>query len=88
QDQVYRNRTKMNEDLLRTGDLSLVLIRPTKRDTGEYRCEVRREGDVLRGKTVHLIVKAPTVPVQNQPEDIRTRSSSTDPTPLMAEHQV
>ncbi|MEQ2282081.1 hypothetical protein AMECASPLE_036840 [Ameca splendens] len=88
QDQVYRNRTKMNEDLLRTGDLSLVLIRPTKRDSGKFRCRVRREGDVLRGKTVHLIVKAATVPVQNQPEDIRTRSSSTDPTPLMADHQV
>ncbi|MEQ2257761.1 hypothetical protein ILYODFUR_038055 [Ilyodon furcidens] len=57
QDQVYRNRTKMNEDLLRTGDLSLVLIRPTERDTGDYRCEVRREEDVLRWKTVHLIVK-------------------------------
>ncbi|XP_047241753.1 uncharacterized protein LOC124880561 isoform X2 [Girardinichthys multiradiatus] len=86
QDQFYRNRTKMKEELLKTGDLSLVLRRPTDGDSGEYRCRVSSE-NIWRRKTVHLIVKA-TVPVQNQPEDIRTRSSSTDPTPLMAEHQV
>ncbi|XP_047241756.1 uncharacterized protein LOC124880561 isoform X5 [Girardinichthys multiradiatus] len=87
QDQFYRNRTKMKEELLKTGDLSLVLRRPTDGDSGEYRCRVSSE-NIWRRKTVHLIVKAATVPVQNQPEDIRTRSSSTDPTPLMAEHQV
>ncbi|MEQ2297925.1 hypothetical protein AMECASPLE_039710 [Ameca splendens] len=88
QDQFYRNRTKMNEDLLKTGDLSLVLRRPTERDSGEYRCRVWRKGELLRMKTFQLEVKAPTVQVQNQPEDIRTRSSSTDPTPLMAEQSV
>ncbi|MEQ2235084.1 hypothetical protein ILYODFUR_038012, partial [Ilyodon furcidens] len=86
QDQVYRNRTKMNEDL-KNGHLSLVLIRPTERDTGKYRCDVYSE-NIRRRKTFQLKVKAATVPVQNQPEDIRTRSSSTDPTPLMADHQV
>ncbi|KAK5610671.1 hypothetical protein CRENBAI_001558 [Crenichthys baileyi] len=88
QDQFYRNRTKMNEDLLRTGELSLILRRPTDGDSGEYRCRVWRTGEVLRMKTVQLIVKAPTVQVQNQPEDIRTRSSSTDPTPLIDEQSV
>ncbi|KAK5612487.1 hypothetical protein CRENBAI_013310 [Crenichthys baileyi] len=81
QDQFYGSRTKMNEDLLKTGDLSLVLRRPTKRDSREYRCRVWRKGELLRMKTVHLKVKAATVQVQNQPEDIRTRSSSPDPTP-------
>ncbi|KAK5610664.1 hypothetical protein CRENBAI_001551 [Crenichthys baileyi] len=110
QDQFYRNRTKMNEDLLNTGDLSLVLRRPTKRDSREYRCRVWRKGELLRMKTVHLKVKvclsvhlsslhlssvhlssvssAATVQVQNQPEDIRTRSSSTDPTPLIDDQSV
>ncbi|MEQ2313151.1 hypothetical protein AMECASPLE_038615 [Ameca splendens] len=77
----------MNEDLLKTGELSLILRRPTDGDSGEYRCRVWRKGEVLRMKTVQLIVKA-TVQVQNQPEDIRTRSSSTDPTPLMADQSV
>ncbi|KAK5615147.1 hypothetical protein CRENBAI_005102 [Crenichthys baileyi] len=77
----------MNEDLLNTGDLSLVLRRPTDGDSGDYRCRVSSE-NIWRRKTVHLNVKAPTVQVQNGPEDIRTRSSSTDPTPLMADQSV
>ncbi|MEQ2274232.1 hypothetical protein XENORESO_016818, partial [Xenotaenia resolanae] len=87
QDQFYRTRTKMNEDLQRTRDLSLTLKHPTERDSGRYRC-VFYTWNIRRQKTVQLKVKAPTVQVQNQPEDIKTTSSSTDPTPLMADQSV
>ncbi|KAM4565439.1 uncharacterized protein V3H82_014470 isoform 2-T2 [Fundulus diaphanus] len=87
QDQFYRNRTKMKEDLLRTGDLSLTLMSPTKEDSGEYECLVWKDGEVLRRKKVHLTVNG-RVHEQNQLEDIRTRTSYIDPTPLMAVQSV
>ncbi|XP_030579182.1 butyrophilin subfamily 3 member A2-like [Archocentrus centrarchus] len=59
QDQFYRDRVKMNEDLLRTGDLSLTLDQPTERDSGEYRCAVWNHGSIIRSKTVLLKVKGP-----------------------------
>ncbi|XP_038587819.1 butyrophilin-like protein 2 isoform X3 [Micropterus salmoides] len=79
QDQDYRVRTEMKEDLLRTGDLSLTLKSPTVRDGGTYRCKVYdKNWNTMREKTVDLRVK----------ERSRNRSSSADPTPLMADQPV
>uniref|UniRef100_A0A669BZI1 Ig-like domain-containing protein n=1 Tax=Oreochromis niloticus TaxID=8128 RepID=A0A669BZI1_ORENI len=87
QHQVYRDRTKMNEDLLKTGDLSLTLKHPTERDSGRYRCGVVSKNVLIRYKSVQLKVKG-RVQVQDQTGDIRNRSSSIDPTPLMADQSV
>ncbi|XP_050923599.1 uncharacterized protein LOC108890946 isoform X3 [Lates calcarifer] len=88
QNQVYRDRTEMNEDLLRPGDLSLTLKHPKVTDTGRYSCEViAREWYLVRKKTVQLKVKERTQ-VKDETVDIRNRRSSTDPTPLMADQSV
>ncbi|XP_041842158.1 butyrophilin subfamily 1 member A1-like [Melanotaenia boesemani] len=83
QDQVYRNRTKMNQDPLKTGDFSLILDHPKHGDSGRYRCGVKREGGFIRYKTVLLNVKG-RVQVQDQ----RTSGTEADPTPLMADQSV
>ncbi|XP_030285717.1 uncharacterized protein LOC115589130 [Sparus aurata] len=86
QSQVYRDRTEMNKDLLETGDFSLTLKNPKHTDTGSYRCTVcNRRGEVVRLRTVQLEVKER---IQTKDETIRARSSSTDPTPLMADQSV
>ncbi|XP_072232245.1 butyrophilin subfamily 1 member A1-like [Leuresthes tenuis] len=57
QDKVYRSRTEMNEDLLKTGDVSLTLKYPTVRDSGSYICTVYRGKDILRQKVAVKLVK-------------------------------
>ncbi|CAG5929459.1 unnamed protein product, partial [Menidia menidia] len=76
QDEFYRNRTRMEEDPLGTGDLSLTLDQPTVRDRGEYRCWVE-SSRVRREITIQLRVTGRDL-VQDHAED-------TNQTPLMAE---
>ncbi|XP_036967372.1 uncharacterized protein LOC119026859 [Acanthopagrus latus] len=57
QNQVYRDRTEMKKDPLKTGDLSLTLKNPKHTDTGTYRCIVYNQDGFVRMKTVQLEVK-------------------------------
>ncbi|XP_071321217.1 polymeric immunoglobulin receptor-like isoform X2 [Trachinotus anak] len=71
QDQVYRDRTEMKEDLLRTGDLSLTLKHLRVTDTGEYTCRVYKDGNFMREKTVTLKVKGQQVEVEEGAESVQ-----------------
>ncbi|XP_043953231.1 uncharacterized protein LOC122820122 [Gambusia affinis] len=62
QNQIYRNRTKMDENLLENKNLSLTLRWPKERETGIYTCRVfNREGTILMMKDFLLQVKVQQV---------------------------
>lgn len=57
QDKVYRGRTDMEEEPLKTGDLSLTLKDLRLTDSGVYICTVSMHGRMLQQKVVTLSVK-------------------------------
>ncbi|TDG98513.1 hypothetical protein EPR50_G00201030 [Perca flavescens] len=56
QSTMYRGRTKTKENLLRTGDLSLMMTNLTQRDHTSYVCTVCKDADIIWRRIVHLKV--------------------------------
>ncbi|KAK2863618.1 hypothetical protein Q5P01_003151 [Channa striata] len=85
QDEVYRDRTEMKRDPLKTGDLSLTLKRPTFEDIGTYVCDVLYKGILMRQKTVQLIPKGVScapVPRMEKFELMDEKNADNESTPL------
>ncbi|XP_027130949.1 uncharacterized protein LOC113744615 [Larimichthys crocea] len=99
QDEYFRGRTKMDDDPLKSKDLSVKISNPGYSDRGTYVCTVHRDGVILIQKKVLCRVKAPsevvevyewdeylTLPfkVQNQlPEDATVQWKRTKPIKMM-----
>lgn len=58
QDEFFCGRTRMREDSLKTGDLSLTLKYPSERDNGHYVCTINTGTDTLRQKVALQHVKS------------------------------
>lgn len=65
---TYNDRTKMSEDPLTSGDLSLTLRKPQSRDSGIYICTISRRKLVLNQKRLRLNVRVPQVKVSEGAE--------------------
>lgn len=57
QDEVYRDRTQMKTDPMRSGDLSLSLSHPHFNDGGVYICTIKKDGGILTQKIVVLCIQ-------------------------------
>lgn len=57
QDKFYCERTRMNKEQVKSGDLSLTLRNPTERDSGVYICTIYGKSDIVIQKVFLQLVK-------------------------------
>uniref|UniRef100_A0A3B5MMK3 Ig-like domain-containing protein n=1 Tax=Xiphophorus couchianus TaxID=32473 RepID=A0A3B5MMK3_9TELE len=61
QDDFYKDRTMMDENLLKAGNFSLTLSRPTDKDSNVYTCRVSSGDGNLTARRVWLKVKGHSI---------------------------
>ncbi|XP_026179089.1 uncharacterized protein LOC113139781 [Mastacembelus armatus] len=73
QDEFYRNRTEMNEDLLRTGDLTLTLRHPRSLNGNirTFTCKVYIQQQEVEVESGAESVQLPFITTADLPEDVR-----------------